>query len=144
MEHFLVLSALGADRTGMVHELTRLVSECGGNLAESRMSALGSEFAMLLLVVSVLTSLASTMQKGFATMDKGFAAVADDIADIKRDMATKDQIIALHTQVNAIERELRDIKLSLTRVVYREDMDQALARIAAIEKHLGLNKKIAA
>ena len=34
----------------MVHELTRVISECGGNLAESRMSALGGEFAMLMLV----------------------------------------------------------------------------------------------
>jgi glycine cleavage system transcriptional repressor len=34
----------------MVHELTRVISDCGGNIAESRMAALGSEFAMLLLV----------------------------------------------------------------------------------------------
>ena len=91
-----------------------------------------------------LEILAEQMQVGFAAMEKGFAAVADDIADMKRDMATKDQIIALHTQVNSIERELRDIKLTLTRVVYREEIDEALKRIAAIEQHLGLNKKIAA
>lgn len=46
----LAIAAIGADRTGMVHELTRVISECGGNLAESRMSALGAEFAMLMLV----------------------------------------------------------------------------------------------
>ena len=34
----------------MVHELTRVISECGGNITESRMAALGTEFAMLLLV----------------------------------------------------------------------------------------------
>jgi len=45
---FIVVSALGSDRTGLV--LTRVVLECTGNIVDSRMSALGSEFAMLLLV----------------------------------------------------------------------------------------------
>ena len=34
----------------MVHELTRVITECGGNISESRMANLGTEFAMLLLV----------------------------------------------------------------------------------------------
>lgn len=50
MKQHLAVSAIGSDRTGMVHELTRVISDCGGNIAESRMAALGAEFAMLLLV----------------------------------------------------------------------------------------------
>jgi glycine cleavage system transcriptional repressor len=50
MKQHLAISAIGSDRTGMVHELTRVVSECGGNITESRMATLGTEFAMLLLV----------------------------------------------------------------------------------------------
>jgi glycine cleavage system transcriptional repressor len=50
MKQHLAVSAIGSDRTGMVHELTRIVAECGGNISESRMASLGSEFAMLLLV----------------------------------------------------------------------------------------------
>ncbi len=50
MKQHLAVSAIGSDRTGMVHELTRVVTECGGNISESRMANLGSEFAMLLLV----------------------------------------------------------------------------------------------
>jgi glycine cleavage system transcriptional repressor len=50
MKQHLAVSAIGSDRTGMVHELTRIISDCGGNVAESRMTALGAEFAMLLLV----------------------------------------------------------------------------------------------
>jgi glycine cleavage system transcriptional repressor len=46
----LAIAAIGSDRTGMVHEFSRVITECGGNIAESRMSALGSEFAMVLLV----------------------------------------------------------------------------------------------
>ncbi len=47
---FIVISALGSDRTGLVFELTRIVLDCNGNIVDSRMTALGSEFAMLLLV----------------------------------------------------------------------------------------------
>ena len=50
MKQHLAICALGSDRTGMVHELARVVAECGGNISESRMVNLGSEFAMLLLV----------------------------------------------------------------------------------------------
>ena len=50
MKQHLAVSAIGSDRTGMVHELTRIVADCGGNISESRMASLGSEFAMLLLV----------------------------------------------------------------------------------------------
>jgi glycine cleavage system transcriptional repressor len=46
----LAVSAIGSDHTGMVHDLTRIITDCGGNIAESRMAALGSEFAMQLLV----------------------------------------------------------------------------------------------
>lgn len=46
----IALSAIGPDRTGMVHELTRIIADAGGNIIESRMTTLGSEFAMLLLI----------------------------------------------------------------------------------------------
>jgi glycine cleavage system transcriptional repressor len=50
MKQFIVVSAIGSDRTGMVYDLTRVVLDCGGNICESRMTALGSEFAMAMLV----------------------------------------------------------------------------------------------
>ena len=31
----------------MVHDLTRVISDCGGSISESRMASLGNEFAML-------------------------------------------------------------------------------------------------
>lgn len=50
MNQLVVISAVGGDRSGVVHDLARVVLDCGGNIVESRMTALGSEFAMLLLV----------------------------------------------------------------------------------------------
>ena len=50
MSQLIVISAIGTDRTGAVQDLTKVVLACGGNIEESRMTTLGSEFAMLLLV----------------------------------------------------------------------------------------------
>ena len=50
MSQLIVLSAIGTDRTGVVQDITRVILDCGGNIEESRMATLGSEFAMLMLV----------------------------------------------------------------------------------------------
>ncbi|MES2919723.1 MAG: glycine cleavage system protein R [Pseudomonadota bacterium] len=49
MEHFLVLSALGADRTGIVDEVARAASETRCNIADSRMIVMGQEFALIMM-----------------------------------------------------------------------------------------------
>lgn len=46
----LVISALGEDRPGIVNALTRQVSDLGGNIVDSRMTRLGGEFAVLMMV----------------------------------------------------------------------------------------------
>jgi glycine cleavage system transcriptional repressor len=50
MKQLIAISAIGNDRTGLVYDLTRVVVDCGGNVLESRMTALGNEFAMQMLV----------------------------------------------------------------------------------------------
>lgn len=50
MKQLIAISAIGSDRTGLVYDLTRVVAECSGNILESRMTALGNEFAVLMLV----------------------------------------------------------------------------------------------
>lgn len=72
MQQLTVITAVGTDRAGVVHDLTRAVLECGGNIVESRMSALGSEFAMLLLVSGnwhTLARLDSELKKVGETSD---------------------------------------------------------------------------
>jgi glycine cleavage system transcriptional repressor len=46
----LVISALGADRPGIVDELSNIIYSHALNIEDSRMSVLGGEFAVLLLV----------------------------------------------------------------------------------------------
>ena len=50
MSQLIVISAVGTDRTGVVQDLSKVIMSCGGNIEESRMTTLGAEFAMLLLV----------------------------------------------------------------------------------------------
>lgn len=50
MEQLLLISAIGAQSASTLRDLSRVVLECGGNIKESRMAALGSEFIVILLV----------------------------------------------------------------------------------------------
>jgi glycine cleavage system transcriptional repressor len=48
--HHAVLTAVGDDRPGLVDEVTRYITERGGNLEDSRMVNLRGQFAMMMLV----------------------------------------------------------------------------------------------
>ena len=61
MKQFIAISAIGDDRIGLVHDLSKVVADCGGSISESRMTALGSDFAMLLLVAGIIGSLAQSI-----------------------------------------------------------------------------------
>lgn len=50
MSQYLVLTAMGSDRTGCVSELTKLASECGCNILDSRMAIFGQEFTFIMLL----------------------------------------------------------------------------------------------
>lgn len=47
---YLVLSTLGEDRPGLVNSLTEAVADCGCNINDSRMTVLGGEFAIIMLL----------------------------------------------------------------------------------------------
>jgi glycine cleavage system transcriptional repressor len=49
MKSWFVLSAIGRDRPGLVAELAQLIFDCDANLEDSRMTILGSDFAVILL-----------------------------------------------------------------------------------------------
>ncbi len=68
MKQHIAISAIGTDRTGLVHDLTKVINDCGGNISESRMACLGSEFAMVMLIAGNWHSLAKleTELKKFA------------------------------------------------------------------------------
>jgi len=50
MDNYLAISAVGQDRPGIVNELSRAILEYGCNIVDSRMTVLGGEFAIILMV----------------------------------------------------------------------------------------------
>jgi glycine cleavage system transcriptional repressor len=61
---YLVLTAVGPDRPGLVNELSQMIHAAGANLEDSRMAILGGEFALLLLVSGSEQAMAKVEQTG--------------------------------------------------------------------------------
>jgi glycine cleavage system transcriptional repressor len=74
----LVLTAIGDDRTGIVAELTQLVSECSCNIIDSRIAILGNEFSIIMLLSGDMSAISriehtipvKSMEMGLLTMIK--------------------------------------------------------------------------
>ncbi|AXO17546.1 TPA: glycine cleavage system transcriptional repressor [Providencia stuartii] len=49
-QQFLVITALGTDRPGIVNTITRLVSECDCNIEDSRLAMFGKEFTFIMML----------------------------------------------------------------------------------------------
>src|ERR1700681_1401961 len=92
-----------------------------------------------------LDGLAGLVSKGFASFDKKLATVAGDITDIKNRMATKEDIAGIMEELADIKRRLKDVEAAVEdHAGHSKEIDHALERIAAIERHLGITKKIVA
>jgi glycine cleavage system transcriptional repressor len=66
---YLVLSALGPDRPGLVAQITHYVADRGGNVEDSRMAILGGEFGVMVLVSAPEAKLA-TLTGEIAQLEK--------------------------------------------------------------------------
>ena len=86
MSQLIVLSAIGSDRTGVVQDISKVILACGGNIEESRMTTLGAEFAVLMLVSGnwhTLSRLETALDK--LTTDKLSIAIRKTGARASRD-----------------------------------------------------------
>ena len=58
MPNYLVITAVGDDRPGIVNELTKHILDNDCNIADSRMTILGGEFALILMISGNWNSIA--------------------------------------------------------------------------------------
>ena len=65
MTQKLVITAMGDDRPGLVNDLSQAILDMGGSIDDSRMSLLGGEFAIILLVSGDETAIGA-MEQGLA------------------------------------------------------------------------------
>ncbi|QYJ73717.1 MULTISPECIES: glycine cleavage system protein R [Shewanella] len=50
MTNYLVVTAMGSDRPGIVSKLARLASDCDCDIVDSRMALFGNEFTLIMMV----------------------------------------------------------------------------------------------
>ena len=98
--------------------------------------------------------LTEIIKRGFANLDarmeKGFTAIADDIDDLDHKImslrATTDTgFLSLRDELQEINECLNTLDENYTNVKgVTKEIDDVRARVKDIERHLGMNKKIAA
>jgi glycine cleavage system transcriptional repressor len=90
---YAVLSAIGADRVGIVDDLSALVSGRRGNIEESKMAVLGGEFAVMMLFSMEAEALAE-LSAGVAGLESalslkiGIERTRKDDAALEREAAS--------------------------------------------------------
>jgi glycine cleavage system transcriptional repressor len=70
MRRWFILSAIGRDRPGLVAELAQLIFDCDANLEDSRMTILGSAFAVILLCSSATPHTADQLGVGAKRLER--------------------------------------------------------------------------
>lgn len=70
MKRWFLLSAIGQDRPGLVAELAQLVYDADANLEDSRMTILGSDFAVILLASSAQTGTGDRLLLGAKRLER--------------------------------------------------------------------------
>lgn len=70
MRRWFVLSAIGRDRPGLVAELAQLIFDCDANLEDSRMTILGSDFAVILLCSATAPEAADRLAVGAKRLER--------------------------------------------------------------------------
>lgn len=70
MQRWYILSAIGRDRPGLVANLARLVLESDANIEDSRMTILGTDFAVILLCSSADVSSGDRLAVGAKQLER--------------------------------------------------------------------------
>ncbi|UCE86512.1 MAG: hypothetical protein JSU66_01885 [Deltaproteobacteria bacterium] len=70
MKQWFILSAIGRDRPGLVAELAQLVFDCDVNLEDSRMTILGTDFAVILLCSATASDAGDRLAVGAKRLER--------------------------------------------------------------------------
>lgn len=72
MDSNLVVTLTGPDKIGLVERVSKMVVECHGNIASSRMAHLGGKFAMLMYITISSQNLENLTQKLDELTEEGY------------------------------------------------------------------------
>jgi glycine cleavage system transcriptional repressor len=119
-DHYLVLSALGDDRPGLVAEVTHYLAERGVNVEDSRMAVLGAEFGIQMLVSGPE------------------AAIARVVAD-KDELETKTKLGVLVRRTKSPEEHRRAAVIPCVVTAEAIDHEGIVRAVALAISHMGIN-----
>jgi len=86
---YIVITAVGQDRPGIVNDLSKTILDNGGNITESRMTVLGGEFALLMLVGSTNIAIEALENELRALQDKYGLAILFKRTEIKQPVSSR-------------------------------------------------------
>ena len=95
------------------------------------------------------SNIETVLSKLTKSVEAGFTAVAEDLSDIKSVMATKDDVrMIVRGELREVQSELTALRTQLydlsekadNSTGYRKEIDHALERIAAVERHVELKR----
>jgi glycine cleavage system transcriptional repressor len=58
MQNYVAITAIGANRPGLIEPFVKAIRECGCSIADSRMTVLGNRFAMMMLLTGSWNAIA--------------------------------------------------------------------------------------
>src|SRR5215510_1172637 len=119
-DHYLVLSALGDDRPGLVAEVTHYLAERGVNVEDSRMAVLGAEFGIQMLVSGPEP------------------AIARVVAD-KGELETKTKLGVLVRRTKSPEEHRRAAVIPCVVTAEAIDHEGIVRAVALAISHMGIN-----
>jgi len=104
----LAITVIGPDRAGLIRDLSQIVTDAAGNIQESRMIALGSEFAVLMLISGNWHAVAKIREKLEALQDRGEVTVT------LRDSAPRREVAAAPYVIDVVSLDREGIVLGLS------------------------------
>ena len=105
----LAVTVIGPDRAGLIRDVTSIVAEAAGNIQESRMMSLGSEFAVLMLISGNWHSVAKIREKLDTLQTSG------DMTITVRDSAPKSGVVAAPYVIDVVSLDHEGIVHGLSK-----------------------------
>ncbi|WP_371372571.1 glycine cleavage system protein R [Thalassotalea aquiviva] len=118
MTQFLVFTAVGTDRTGIVSEITELASDFGCNIVDSRMAILGNEFTLIMLLSGKRSAI-----NQFETRLPLLAHSLQLLTISKRTSEHEPKFVTKYLEVKVTSKDTPGILKDITRFFAKRNMD---------------------
>ena len=115
----LAVTVIGPDRAGLIRDLSKIVTDAAGNIQESRMIALGSEFAMLMLVSGNWHSVAKIREKLVQLQERG------EVTITVRDSSPRTGVTAAPYVIDVVSLDHEGIVLGLSNFFAARELEIA-------------------